>query len=288
MKTLLKNPQQPVGLVDRPTPSVSDTLATVRIVSVGLCRTDLRVAAGAIEVHAPTVLGHECAGVVEHDPSGCFIAGTVVAINPLMPNKDFLGLDRDGVLQELVQIPPEQLIAADGVPFRLAAYLEPVAASMAVLKARIAPSEKGVIYHANRISHLTYLILDSLGYDVEWLAHAPTGQELERYDYAIETQFEAQAIHRTLEAIKPGGLLVVKSRQHAPVAIVPNLLVAKELTLQAVNYYDFNLAMKWLRTHQELLEPLLGASYPLEQWEQAFEAAGAGDAKKIFITVSET
>jgi len=288
MKTLLKLPQQPTALVDRPKPSISATLATIRIVSVGLCRTDLRVAAGSIEVPVPVVLGHECAGLVEHDPSGRFASGAVVAVNPLMPNKDFLGLDCDGVLQELVQIAPEQLIDAENVPFRLAAYLEPVAASMAVLKARIEPSDKGVIYHANRISHLTYIILNSLGYNVEWRAHAPTGQEQDCYDYAIETQFEAQAIHNTLEAIKPGGLLVVKSRQHAPVAIVPNLLVAKELTLQAVNYYDFNLAMQWLRTHQDLLEPLLGESYPLQDWEQAFTAAGAGDTKKIFITVSET
>lgn len=285
MKALLKLPGQPVYLGVRPALPLSESLATIKISVVGLCRTDLRVASGDIPVDQPLVLGHECAGQVIHDPSGQFAPGTAVAINPLLPNKDFLGLDCDGALQEYIQIAPAQLVKASGVPARLAAYLEPVAASMAVLKARISPTQKGVIYHANRISHLTFLILEALGYDIDWIPTAPDSQTRDVYDYAIETLFVEQDISNMLHALKPGGLLVVKSRQHTPTRIVPNLLVTKELTLQAVNYYDFEGAMEWLRNHQELLEPLLGDTYVLEAWEVAFAAALAGDAKKIFIEV---
>lgn len=285
MKSLLKRTGSAPQLVELFVPKFSTQLATVKIATVGLCRTDLRVAAGDIPITRPTVLGHECSGLVVDDPSGRFAPGTVVAINPLLPNKHFMGLDCDGALQEFIQIIPGQLVDATGVAFQLAAYLEPVAASMAVLKARITPDEKGVIYHANRISHLTFIILESLGYNIEWIPSAPDPAVHDRYDYAIETQFDAQSIKNMLQALKPGGLLVVKSRQHTPTAIVPNLLVAKELTLQAVNYYDFTEAMAWLRSHQDLVEPLLGAQYSMYEWEAAFAAAGAGDAKKIFIKV---
>lgn len=287
MKALLKSPGQPVLLGERPMPPFSDTFATVRIAVVGLCRTDLRVAAGDILVDQPLVLGHECSGHIIHDPSGRFAVGTQVAINPLRPNDGFLGLDCDGALQEYIQIEPSQLIGASGVPLRLAAYLEPVAASMAVLKARITPEQKGVIFHSNRISHLTFLILESLGYNIEWIQEEPRPDVHGVYDYAIETLFFEQHIANMLHALKPGGLLVVKSRQHTPTKIVPNLLVTKELTLQAVNYYDFTEAMAWLRTHQELLLPLLGDVYTLDNWSSAFQAALAGDAKKIFIQVSQ-
>lgn len=287
MKALVKSPGQPVLLAERPMPHLSSTLATIKIAMVGLCRTDLRVAAGDIPVDHSLVLGHECSGHIVQDPSGRFAPGMAIAVNPLLPNKDFLGLDCDGALQEYIQISPDQLVGAEGVPLRLAAYLEPVAASMAVLKARISPQQKGVIYHANRISHLTFLILVSLGFDVEWIQAPPTATVYDTYDYAIETMFVEQDIARTLQALKPGGLLVVKSRQHTPTPIVPNLLVTKELTMQAVNYFDFTAAMEWLRTHQDLLEPLLGETYPLAHWQEAFTAARAGDAKKIFIEVGQ-
>lgn len=232
---------------------------------------------------APIVLGHECSGIVQHDALGRFAPGEAVAINPVFPDGQFMGLHFDGALQELIHVPAAQLVPAGDLDLKVAAYLEPVAASMAVLKARIEKNQKGVIYHQNRISHLTFLILTSLGYDLEWVREAPSPDVRDRYDYAIETVFEQQSIHAMLGALKPGGLLVVKSRQYTPTAITPAMLVAKELTLQAVNYYDFASAMEWLRANQALLAPLLGSVYPLDDWEAAFDAASAADAKKIFV-----
>ena len=285
MKRLVKPLNTAPVLQNCATPEPSERLATVRIAHVGLCRTDLLVAKGQLSAPDGLVLGHECSGHVVHDPSGQFAAGAPVALNPLLPGEQFLGLHCDGALQDFVQIAPEQLVDAQGVSLKLAAYVEPVAASMAVLKARITPEQKGVIYHANRISHLTFLVLDSLGYNIEWVPAPPSGDCSEVYDYAIETLFEQPHIDAMLRALKRGGLLVVKSRQYAQRPVVPGLLVAKELTLQAVNYQDYPTSMAWLAKHQDLVRPLLGDTYALADWHQAFEAAQAGDAKKIFISL---
>jgi L-iditol 2-dehydrogenase len=286
MQKLIKPLNAPVRLEHSPLPEPSAELATVRIAIVGLCRTDLLVATGKLPVRTDVVVGHECAGHVVHDPSGRFEPGVPVALNPLLPDGRFLGLDCDGALQEVVQVHPDQLIAAEDISLQLAAYVEPVAASMAVLKARLpVPPARGVIYHANRISHLTHLVMTSTGLNVDWIPHPPDGSVHNHYDFAVETLFEEDAINATLNALKPGGLLVVKSRQHGKRAIVPAMLVAKELTLQAVNYYDFRNAMRWLKGHPDLVAPLLGDTYPLRDWQQAFAAAEAGDAKKIFIAL---
>lgn len=285
MKLLFKPLHQAPRIEHRERPPYSSELVTLQVKFVGLCRTDLQVARGTLAVNRPLVLGHECSGIVRHDPSHTFLDGDAVAVNPLLPDGRFLGLHCDGALQDFIQLPAAQLVRADAVPLKAAAYLEPVAASMAVLKARIGKSQKGVIYHDNRISHLTFLILASLGYDIEWIQAPPSLDVANRYDYAIETVFEETAIQGLLLALKPGGLLVVKSRQYTPTPINPGLLVAKELTLQAVNYYDFRKAMGWLRTHHSLLEPLMGDTYALDEWEQAFDAAAYADAKKIFIAL---
>lgn len=274
-----------VSLVDLPMPGESPDV-TVAMRAVGLCRTDLLVAKGQLAVPADLVLGHEGAGVVIRDPSGRFLPGQTVAINPYYPNGQFLGLHLPGILQEEVQIPANQLVLAEELPFHTAAYVEPVAASMAVLKALPGRErQRGLILGDNRIAHLTHLILQSLAYEVDWVKTSLYDGEPDQYDYAIETLFESQAVRSLMTALKPEGLLVVKSRQFVPTEVLPSLMVAKELTLKAVNYGDFHVAIDWLKRHQAHVEPLLGARYPLHAWEKAFEAASAPRAPKIFIEI---
>jgi threonine dehydrogenase-like Zn-dependent dehydrogenase len=289
MKTLLAKASgglNAVQLIERPYPEHHASLVTVAIRAVGLCRTDLLVAQGKIATSGDIVLGHEGAGVVVNDPTGRFQAGEAVAINPYLPQGKFLGLHVDGILQEAVQLPVEQLIPAEGLPFHVAAYVEPVAASMAVLKALgHARDLRGLLLGNNRIAHLTYLILQSLGYQVDWVKEPTYQGAPDSYDYAIETLFEKTAIHSLLTALKPEGLLVVKSRQFAPTEIIAALLVQKELSFKAVNYADFNLAMAWLARHRDTVAPLLGERFAMEDWARAFEAASEPTALKIFIEV---
>ncbi|MEO1338465.1 MAG: alcohol dehydrogenase catalytic domain-containing protein, partial [Myxococcota bacterium] len=56
----------------------------VALVMAGICRTDLAVARGALEVRRPRILGHEAAGVVvQADGStGAHLVGKPVAIDP--------------------------------------------------------------------------------------------------------------------------------------------------------------------------------------------------------------
>lgn len=254
----------------------------IKVCSVGLCRTDLFVANGIIPIDFDLVLGHEFAGVVVESKSQLFHVGDNVAVNPYFENKGFIGLDLNGCLQEMVCIPESQVIKNNFLSHKIAAYLEPVAASMAVLKACKNKKEKGAVWGKNRIAELTYIILKEKGYNIELLDNDRQVED-NSYDYIIETMFDEKTLKLIIKALKKEGLLVIKSRKKQLTGIIASDLVSKELMLHCVNYYPFKDSMSWLEKNYELVEHLLGNSYHIDDWQIAFNIASEAESKKIFI-----
>jgi len=87
--------------------------------------------------------------------------------------------------------------------------------------------------------------------------------------------------------LKPGGILVVKSRSAAPVLANLTKLVEKELVMRAVRYDDFATSMDWLGANSAEVGKLVGETFPYEQFESAFEAARESEQRKVFIRVGE-
>lgn len=283
MKSLIKFTQAETKLCEVPTllePAPNEVLIQVK--SVGLCRTDLFVSNGNIPLNYDIVLGHEFSGVIVKDPSKTYSIGQHVAVNPLYINKKFMGVDFNGALTEFISVPLGQVIATSLHSFKVSSYVEPVAASMAVLKANINKEQKGGVYGNNRIAQLTFIILQSFGYNIEWLDENKI-YENDSYDYIVETLFEEKHLQIMLSLLKDNGLLIVKSRKKQAVGINPSLLVSKEICLQSVNYYDFHKTMKWLEENFSQIDCLLGESYHIDDWQAAFSKAMNGESKKIFI-----
>jgi threonine dehydrogenase-like Zn-dependent dehydrogenase len=283
MKALVKN-QNGVSLTEIALPSNTQHVL-LKVNTIGLCRTDLLVASGKIPVKKDSIiLGHEFSATVEHDPTGVLAKGQIVGVNPLWETQ-FMGLDLDGAICEYVYVPHEKIIPTNLTDFSVIAYLEPVAASMAVLKAiDIEEDKKVAIVGNNRIAYLTKLILDSYSIDCDLLAEDEVTQENE-YDVIIETMITSDLFSRIVKALKPGKTLVIKSRKKEPVNFLASDLVAKEINIRSVNYYDFNKAMRWLEKNHDIITPLLGEIFPLASWNDAFEKANSGEQKKIFIKI---
>lgn len=117
----------------------------VRIAYCGICGTDMHVYHGAMDarVGLNRVVGHEMSGVVEADGEG-FTAGQKVVVRPLdhcgncpachaghqhiCHNLKFLGLDTDGAMQEIWNVPAHTLhVLPDDMRMDHAALIEPVA-----------------------------------------------------------------------------------------------------------------------------------------------------------------
>jgi S-(hydroxymethyl)glutathione dehydrogenase/alcohol dehydrogenase len=79
---VLYEARQPLKIEDLETPAVHDEDVLIKVVSCGVCHTDLKVAEGRNRFISPTILGHEVAGTVEEVGSQCkdFNAGDRVII----------------------------------------------------------------------------------------------------------------------------------------------------------------------------------------------------------------
>ena len=120
----------------------------VRIAYVGICGTDMHVFAGHMDARVgfERVIGHEMSGYVEALGEGVdgFTVGQPVVVRPLdhcgdcpacdaghehiCHNLKFLGLDTDGAMQEIWNVPAHTLhILPDDIRMDHAALIEPVA-----------------------------------------------------------------------------------------------------------------------------------------------------------------
>jgi L-iditol 2-dehydrogenase len=200
-----------------------------------------------------------------------------------------LGMDHDGAFAEYVAVPARSVFRLpDTVSFMTGAYMEPVAASMAVLHADIHPNQKGLIYGDNRISRLTERVLRAKSFrDVRVCGEDCTFPE-NTFDFIIETLATTETMKNMIDMVKPGGVIVLKSRQHQPVEIDINALVMKDIRLQAVSYGGFAESIAIVASGELKVDDLLGDVYPLERWREVFDEADKSESLKVFFAPNGT
>lgn len=305
MKALMKEGSKvSVQMLQRP--ELSDARSVVvRVTMAGLCRTDLYAAEGKIKVCDPLVLGHEFSGVVEEigQEVDSVKVGQRVTVNPILPclkckycksgkskdcqNTTFLGVDRCGCFAEYICVPATAIIILPaGISDLAAAYTEPVAASLAVLKANLNSAERGLIYGDNRFAHLLKQILtvhslDNVDiYDPDSAKDRPDEGS---FDYVIETVLTSASLTDIVRIVRPGGKLVLKSRQYEPVELRMTELLKKEPTLHVCNYGSFEDAIDLLATGKIDVESLVDGIYDLEDFPKVLQAAKQKESLKPFF-----
>ena len=304
MKAFVKTPGKAPELRSVPEPKITAGNILLRVLSVGLCRTDLAVASEEIWRDKPLILGHEFSAEVvqlHNEYSGNIKVGDIVTVDPLY-GKEFMGLHFDGAICELIAVPEKQVykiatrvgtgeysaysrpLSVKDIPANVIAYAEPVAASMAVLRANL--HGKGAIYGENRIALLTQMILQSYGYNIPIINEKLPISE-NSYDFIIETVTNETSIAKLCWGLKPEGLLIMKSRKHeAPLPV--GVVVLKDIQIQGVSYGDWKLVGPWLMQNQcSIEEELLGETFELDNVTEAFIHAGTGESNKTFVKVGK-
>lgn len=291
-----------VTIVSRPTVQ-RDTDVLIHIQVAALCRTDVFAAEGRIACKETLVLGHEFSGFVVETGAAVknFSRGERVAVMPVMPcrscglcrsgheiscqNTSMLGIDCDGAFAEYIVVPASAVYKLpDHLSFRHGAYAEPVAAALSVIKSGIRPGEKGMIYGDNRFSQLIRRILTAYEFGSVDIYDPASGIMPENaYDFVVETIASEQAMMDIFRTVRPGGRVVIKSRRHEPVGINFALAVKKEITLSAVNYGDFNEALRLMATGLLLVDDLMGDIHPLEDYADVFELSKTHETLKTFF-----
>jgi hypothetical protein len=90
-------------------------------------------------------------------------------------------------------------------------------------------------------------------------------------------------LESTIRLLKPGGLLVMKSRQPETVEIPPLVCIPRRLRIECVYYADFGLALGHLARWSPQLQRFAGSEWPLAQHEQAFAEACEDETAKVYF-----
>lgn len=295
MKALVKTAAG-VRCISLPVPALkAPHQVRIRVSKSAICRTDVFAALGSIPVADGRVLGHEFTGTVDEvgDAVLRFHSGDRVVVNPLLScgrcqdcsaqarhncaEAGFLGLDTDGAFAQFIVV-DETLVfpLPDHVDEASGAYAEPLAATMAVLEAPVPDGCAMTVTGGGRIADLTRLILEDDGHDV-------LPESSGEFDVVVETDLCNANAERILRMVKPGGMLVLKSRQPSPVALPPLLLIRRRIRVVCVYYAPFEKALRYLETRTPRLRPFIGRAWALEDHEQAFAEACADEALKVYF-----
>ena len=284
MKALVKCHGEKLKLKEIQKPFIDgDNQVLIKVKKTGICRTDIYVSKGWIaNVRDNLTIGHEFCGIVEESTSEKFKKGDFVACNPIFNDLTMLGLDHNGCFSEYIKIPADNIYLADGIDPFLAAYAEPIAASLAPLKSKNINKEQiGGIYGCNRISDLTFNIMKDAGYNIE-IINPDSKVEPLKYDYVIESYSKTEAFNDIIKRLKINGVFILKSRNPECIPVNFYEVVKKEITMEALYYNDFQLALDYAKNKSYLFKDLIGMAYDLKDWEKAYSENERG-VHKIFF-----
>lgn len=147
MKALVFHGVKDVRYEDVPEPVLQDDEVLVNVKASGICGSDMHSYSGKSDRrYPPMIMGHEFAGeVVADSPSGNFVAGDRVVIQPLFfcgecdmcqagltnicRNKSLFGVfSKNGAMAEFIAVPEKQILKIPAtMSYETASLMEPVA-----------------------------------------------------------------------------------------------------------------------------------------------------------------
>ena len=220
----------------------------------------------------------------------------------------FLGIDRDGALQEDWVVPSELVHDAAGISPRRSALTEPLAVAVHdVRRADIASDESCLIVGAGPIGILIALVLRTKGANVAILdtnsqrqkfaeelgikSFDPVSDNSSQFDVAFEVSGTGSGLETCMKMLRPRGRLVIVGIQTEPTPLSLFPIFWKELTVLGARLYspdDFEEALKLLRDASFRVDELITHIVALGDFEDALERLHSGKEMKILVEIGES
>lgn len=312
-----------VEAVPAPAAAAGDVL--VRVALAGLCGTDQRIWTGARPVRYPRVLGHELVGrlaetgervVVEPNFSCGRCPLCREGNRNLCLARTAVGIDVDGGFAELVRVPSRCCWPAPaGVADEDLLLVEPLAVVVRAV-ARGAPraGETAAVVGAGTLGLLALQVLRARGARVlvvsrthrrldlartlgagatHALAAGPVAAAARRFseregvDLVVETAGTAEAVAHALEAVRPGGRVVLTGLPHEPTSVAFFDVVRREVTLTGSMIYqdEFPEALRLVAEGAVRTRPLVTHHVPLDAIGEALALHADPAAIKVALVI---
>lgn len=115
------------------------------------------------------------------------------------------------------------------------------------------------------------------------------GAEKGRFDVMFEASGSEKALKSAIDVVRPRGVIVQVGNSGAEMTLPINLITSKEIDLRGSYRFheEFGQAVDYLNRGLVDVRPLITASYPFAEFEQAFALAGdRSRAMKVQLTFS--
>lgn len=298
-----------LALHDVPVPLPGPGQVRVRVHACGVCMTEVHFTEGTVPASSPPPVGfgHEWSGVIDALGGGIadFAVGDPVAGSSRNAFAPYVIVQAE----KLVRVPP-------GASLDAAIFVEPIACCISSVDAagpgphrtalitgagpmglvvlqlarqagiRVVVSEPDDGRRARAKALGAEAVVDPRHESVGEAAHAISdGQGV---DVAWEAAGRAEPVSQCLEAVRPGGVVVLVgvSGSEASVAIPLFRFHRRQLRLVGVygakDFGEFRRAAAALPTLE--LDPMITNRFPLERIDDAYAVARGGQAGKVLIT----
>ncbi len=299
-----------------PDPALPPEEALVRVRLAGICSTDLELVRGYYPFEG--ILGHEFVGVVEQAPVrpdmvGQRVVGEINAVcggcvaclagrRSHCGRRTVLGIaSRDGALATYLTLPVENLhVVPDKLSDEAAVFTEPLAAALEIQQqVPIRPGDRVLVIGAGRLGQLVAQTLQLTGCALSAVARYPDQGDLlaaRRIDVVAEGEVPDGSVDLVVEAtgspggfvaarraVRPGGVIVLKSTYAGSMEVDFSALVVDEIQLVGSRCGPFEPALRLLESGRVDPTPLIQARYPLRDGLRAFEQAGERGALKVLL-----
>ncbi len=186
------------------------------------------------------------------------------------------------------------------VPDEAAVFTEPLAAALEILEnVHLHPTDRVLVVGAGRLGQLAAQVLALTGCQLQVVVrHAVQqdrlakrgidclrpGQVLERRaDVVVDASGSAEGFGLARRAVRPRGIIVMKSTYHGEMSVNFSSMVVDEITLVGSRCGPFAPALRLLETGRVNPAELIEGIYPLEQGLAAFDRASQPGAMKILF-----
>lgn len=318
MKGLWLENQQLHLKSELPIPEPPEGEALVRVLQAGICNTDLELVRGYYPYTG--IIGHEFVGIVEKGPENLRDRRVVGEINTSCgecrfcksgqpthcENRTVLGIvNRNGAFAEYLSLPVKNLhLIPDNVSTDVATFTEPVAAALEIQdQIKITPNDRILVVGDGKLGQLVAQTLALTG--CELLAIGRHREKLEnleargiqtgfadavtdgRFDIAVECTGNPDGFAIARRALRPRGILVLKSTYAGDLTLDASSLVVDEITLIGSRCGPFDKAIAALSENKLDVKPLIHARYPLDEAIAAFAHAQHQGVLKVLLEIGK-
>jgi threonine dehydrogenase-like Zn-dependent dehydrogenase len=302
---------------DIPIPEPPPGEALVRVLSAGICNTDLELLRGYYPYTG--ILGHEFVGLVEQGPEHLVNQRVVGEINAVCgycrfcrrgqpthcENRTVLGIvNRHGAFADYLCLPVKNLhLVPENVSTDIATFTEPLAAALEIQQqVMICADDRVLVVGDGKLGQLVAQTLALTGCELLVVGrHRDKLANLEvrgiktglvdavtdrSFDISVECTGNPEGFAIARRALRPRGTLVLKSTYAGNLSLDASALVVDEITLIGSRCGPFPAALNLLATQKVDVKPLIHASYPLHDGLEAFAQAQHRGTLKVLLEMS--